>query len=121
MDGNYMRRIICLALLALLGGAVASCGGGKTVYVTGLPQLTITQTATAVSEPVKTLTQTIDGAVKTSIVTLTSSPPVIPHPPYLESYGCVQCHPFLPGHEGHSSGSSICFACHKLAGNVSGG
>ncbi len=98
----------------------AGCGGGKTVYVTQSSAPPSSTTEGTPGSSVRTLTQTIDGNEQTSVVTLTAAPPEIPHLPYLESYGCSQCHLFMPGHEGYSSGSSVCFSCHKFAPSVLG-
>jgi nitrate reductase cytochrome c-type subunit len=114
---NKALIILAAGLLILVAVAGASCASTSTVTVTQIQTRTQNQTATVATTFVKTITQTIGGEVSTLPVTLTGTPPLIPHPIDVVQgvYGsCFQCHPIPAGHTGFLANEDTCTQCHQL-------
>jgi nitrate reductase cytochrome c-type subunit len=108
--------IVSLACMLVAASAIAaSCASTKTLTVTQIQTRTRNVTATVPATIVKTITQTIGGEVQTLNVTLTGTPPLIPHPIDVVQgvYGaCFQCHPIPLGHTGYLANQDVCTQCH---------
>jgi hypothetical protein len=111
--GSLLGAALILATL----GVACSSTATQTVTTTQIQTRTQNQTATVPTTIVKTITETIGGEVTTSAVTLTGTPPLIPHPIDVVNglYGsCFQCHPIPPGHTGYLANQDLCTQCHQL-------
>ncbi len=116
---NKVLIVLAAGLLVLIAVAGASCASASvsTVTITQIQTRTQNATATVPTTIVKTITQTIGGEVSTLPITLTGTPPLIPHPIDVVQglYGsCFQCHPIPAGHTGFLANQDTCTQCHQL-------
>ena len=112
--------LVCITIAVTTLGVACASGSTTVTQVVTTTQIqtrTLNTTAIIPTTIVTTITQTIGGETQTSVVTLTGTPPLIPHPIDVVQglYGsCFQCHPIPAGHEGRLANETTCTQCHKL-------
>jgi hypothetical protein len=109
---RLLAASVCIMVIALIIGACSS-GPIKTV--------TLTEVGIPVTSPANTVLQT-----KVVVVTLTATPPDMPHPSTMqggeEYMPCSECHGLPKDHEDRVEmyNPDLCLECHKVSPDITG-